>query len=199
MIRRPGKSGVRRSANGVSWSGPRPSRRTHDVGRMDHSTQVVRTGLESVDRGGVLLIVVVAVVSALLGKVERQGYHSTLVPGDPMPDYSALLMDGTRVSIRDFEGTVVLLNFWATLCSSCVEQFPGMQIIKQEFEGRGLDIISVNLDKGDRASVQESWDLGGYGWLNLFDDPSRVEGIFGWGDRYPKTVLVNRDGTVGVW
>ena len=149
--------------------------------------------------GLILLIVVIAATAALLERNERQGYHSTLVLGDSMPVYTAVSLDGTEVSIRDFAGSVVLLNFWATWCSTCVDQFPGMQLLKDEFEGQALEIISVNIDKEDRAGVQEFWDRGGYGWLNLFDDPARVERVFDWGDRYPKTVLVNRDGTVGVW
>lgn len=149
--------------------------------------------------GLILLILVVAVASALLERGEKQGYRSVLVPGNPMPEYAAVTLDGAEVSIRDFEGTVVLLNFWATWCSTCVDQFPEMQLVNHEFEGQPLEIISVNLDREDRAGVQEFWDRGGYGWRNVFDDPARVEELFDWGDRYPKTVLVNRDGTVGVW
>ena len=74
--------------------------------------------------GLILLIVVVAVVSALIGGREWLGSDSTLVPGDPIPEYSAVSMDGTSVAIKDFEGTAVPLNFWATWCSSCVDQFP---------------------------------------------------------------------------
>jgi thiol-disulfide isomerase/thioredoxin len=149
--------------------------------------------------GLILLIVCVAVVSALLQGREQRAYHSSLVLGDPLPNYSAVSLDGNPVSIRDHEGTVVLLNFWATWCSSCVDQFPGMQLLKHEFRGQGLEIISVNIDREDRAGVQEFWNDRGYDWLNLFDEQSRVEKVFGWGDRYPKTVVVNRDGTVGVW
>lgn len=116
-----------------------------------------------------------------------------------MPVYTAASADGTDVSIGDFAGSVVLLHFWATWCTTCVDQFPGMKILRDEFEGRPLKMISVNLDNEDRAGVQEFWDRRGYGWINLYDDPARVEGVFGWGDRYPKTILVNRDGTVGVW
>jgi peroxiredoxin len=149
--------------------------------------------------GLILLLVAMAVAAALVERNSRQSYHARLTPGDPMPPYTAVSIDGTEVSIGDFAGSAVLLTFWATWCSSCVDQLTEMQLFTNGVEGQGLEIISVNIDKDDRAGVQEFWDRRGYGWLNLFDDPSRVESVFGWGNRYPKTVLVNRDGTVGVW
>ena len=106
--------------------------------------------------GGLILpIILIAVAAALLERREQQDYHSHLVLGDSMPVYTAVSVDGTEVSIRDFAGSVVLLNFWATWCSTCVDQFPGMQLLKNEYEGQALEIISVNLDKEDRTGVQE--------------------------------------------
>ena len=149
--------------------------------------------------GLIVLVLAVGLVAAFLEGRDRRSLRSSLVPGNPMPSYAPLSMDGTEIPISDFLGSVVLLNFWASWCSSCIDQLSDMQLLRHELEARGLKIISVNLDREDRAGVQEFWDRGGYGWLNLFDDPGRVEEAFGWGDRYPKTVLVNRDGTVGVW
>ena len=150
--------------------------------------------------GGLLfLIILISVVAALVERRERQEYRATLSLGEMMPAYTASSVDETEVSIKEFQGSFVLLNFWATWCSTCVDQFPGMQLLLDEFEGRPLKVVSVHLDGEDRAGVQELWNRWGYGWLNLFDHPARVEAVFGWGDRYPKTILVNRDGTVGVW
>jgi len=148
--------------------------------------------------GGVVLLIIAAiVVSALMDR--EGGPVSILIPGDPFPPYAATSLDGTEVPISDFRGTPVLLNFWATWCSSCVDQLSEMQLLREELEGQGLEIITVNLDGEDRTGVSELWEQWGFGWLNLFDDPDRVEEVFAWGSRYPKTVLVNEDGTVGVW
>ena len=57
--------------------------------------------------GLILLIVVIAVAAALLERRERQGYRSTLVPGDSMPVYTAVSVDGTEVSIS---GPIALLH-----------------------------------------------------------------------------------------
>lgn len=148
--------------------------------------------------GGVVLLITAAILVSVL--LERDGHPtSSLIPGDPFPDYAATSLDGTDVPLSNFRGTAVLLNFWATWCSTCVDQLPAMQLLKNDFEGEALEIITVNLDREDRSGVSELWERWGYGWPNLFDDPDRVKELFQWDDRYPKTILVNRDGTIGVW
>lgn len=147
--------------------------------------------------GVVTLIVAVMVISLVLE--EKKGPTSNLVPGDPLPDYTALSEDGSRVSIEDFRGKVVLLSFWATWCSECVDQLPTMQQLKDEFGNQGLELISVSLDDQDPTWIREYLDAGGHDWLSLSDDPEHIQEVFGWGRRLPKTVLVNRDGTLGVW
>ena len=148
--------------------------------------------------GGVLLLIITAmVISAVLE--EKKVPESNLIPGDPLPDYAAVSVDGSRVSIGDFRGKVVLLSFWATWCSECVDQLPALQQLKNEFGTRGLELISVSLDDQDPAWVQEYLEAGGHNWLSLSDEPENMNEVFGWGRRIPKTVLVNRDGTVGIW
>jgi peroxiredoxin len=149
--------------------------------------------------GLVLLVIVIAVVSAVLDERGRRSPESHLVPGEPLPDYAARSLDGAEVSIGEFRGRVVLLSFWATWCSECVDQLPDLQALKDELGEQGLELISVSVDDQDRAWVQSFLDGGEHDWLNLFDDPAHINQVFGWGSRIPKTVLVNRDGTVGVW
>jgi len=72
------------------------------------------TGRSSSFLGGgvVLLIIVVMVVSAVLE--QKKSPTSNLIPGAPLPDYGAVSLDGSTVSIGDFRGRVVVLSFWAT-------------------------------------------------------------------------------------
>lgn len=157
------------------------------------------TGRSSSFLGGgvVLLIITVMVVSAVLE--QKKGPASNLIPGGPLPDYAAVSLDASQVSIGQFKGKVVLLSFWATWCSECVDQLPTLHGLKDEFGDQGLELISVSLDDQDLSWVQTYLDGGGHDWLNLSDKPEHVQEVFGWGHSIPKTILVNRDGTVGVW
>jgi peroxiredoxin len=145
----------------------------------------------------VLLIIAVIVASAVFEGIK--GPASNLTPGDPTPDYAAVSAEGSNIRIGSLRGNVVLLSFWATWCSECVTQLSALQLLKDEFGSRGLELISVSLDDQDPTQVQEFLEVGGHDWLNLFDSPEHMHEVFGWGQGIPKTVLVNRDGTVAVW
>jgi peroxiredoxin len=64
-------------------------------------------------------------------------------------------LDGKLVGLRDFEGKVVLLNFWATWCAPCLKEMPGMQRLYQEYNARGLVIVGVSVDKSPPGEVKE--------------------------------------------
>jgi peroxiredoxin len=147
--------------------------------------------------GVVLIIIIVMVVSAVLEA--KKGPESNLIPGDPLPDYAAVSADGSEFSIGELRGKVVLLSFWATWCSECVHQLPALQQLNDEYADQGLELVSVSLDDQDPAWVKDYLDAGGHDWLNLSDEPEHMQEVFGWGRGVPKTILVNRDGTVAVW
>lgn len=159
------------------------------------------TGRRSTDISGIilLLIVAIAVVSALRERGDGEADPSALAPGEPLPAYAAYDRDGTAVSLETYRGKVVLLTFWTRDCSACVDQFDAMRALKAEIGDSGLELVSVNLEGGDQESVQSYLDALGYDWANLFDDPEHVSQLFAWGARLPKSVLVNRDGTVAAW
>ena len=51
------------------------------------------------------------------------------------------------VSLKDFRGRVVYLDFWASWCKPCVKSFPWMQTMNATYQSQGLEIVAVNLDK----------------------------------------------------
>ena len=159
------------------------------------------TGRRSTDISGLLFlsIVAIAVFSALWEKRSRDAHDSTLIPGEPLPVYDAFSHDGSVVSMEMFRGRVVLLTFWTRQCTACVDQFESMQALGDDLGDDGLEVVSVNLEETDRVLVRSYLDALGYDWANLFDDPSHVNEVFAWGKLIPKTILLNRDGTVGVW
>lgn len=59
--------------------------------------------------------------------------------------------DGNTIRLQGFRGKVVFLNFWATWCVPCRLEMPAMERLYQEFKGRGLVVLAVNLQEGPSA------------------------------------------------
>ena len=112
----------------------------------------------------------------------------------PAPDFTLLDSDGKKVSLKDFRGKVVFLNFWGTWCGPCREEMPGMQRLYQEFRGRGFEIIGVNVkDRRPDAlafvkQLQVTYPI-------LFDVQGEVGVLYG-AFGMPLTYLIDRNGIV---
>jgi len=67
-----------------------------------------------------------------------------------VPAFSITTVDGTRVSMDDLQGKVVLLDFWATWCGPCREALPHIRQVAKKFQGEPLVILSVSLDSDEQ-------------------------------------------------
>lgn len=65
-------------------------------------------------------------------------------------------LDGSRFSLRDFQGRVVVVDFWATYCPPCVKQAPQLAELSRRYHDQGLEVIGLTSDeKSDQAKVEE--------------------------------------------
>ncbi|EMI46582.1 redoxin domain-containing protein [Rhodopirellula sp. SWK7] len=76
----------------------------------------------------------------IAGKI---GSHPLL--GKKVPDYTLTLLDGTEVSSEDLEGKVVVLDFWATWCTPCLQAMPVIKAAVDEFEDKDVVFYAVNV------------------------------------------------------
>jgi len=84
----------------------------------------------------------------LVGSVAAASAAWPLASGAPAPACSAPALDGGRaVSVADYRGKVVYLDFWASWCAPCRESFPFMNDLQRELAGKGLQIVAVSVDK----------------------------------------------------
>src|SRR3972149_9141638 len=74
------------------------------------------------------------------------------------PDFTVLSLDGRKVSLQDYRGKIVFLHFWATWCKPCIEEFPTIDRMYKEYKDKGLVVLAISIDKGDKGVVKSFVD-----------------------------------------
>ncbi len=89
---------------------------------------------------------------SVLGRDLRQMLRQQLLirPGQPAPAFTLVSSEGKNVSLSDFKGKVVYLDFWGTWCRPCMQEMPASTALKQKFEGR--DVVFVYISVGDKEA-----------------------------------------------
>ena len=73
--------------------------------------------------------------------------------GQPRPDFTLRNASGDPVSASDFDGKVLLVNFWASWCKPCVEEMPMLSDLQRDHAARSLQVIGIALDDPQRAQA----------------------------------------------
>jgi thiol-disulfide isomerase/thioredoxin len=147
----------------------------------------------------VIIVGVVVLALVLIGLAPRGGRSGG---GEPKPGprtgsasrpLSGKTTDGRAVSLADFKGKVVLINFWATWCGPCREEMPAIIALHKKYKDRGLVVLSIASD-----DTPEPVDA------LLKDNPLPFTVIYGTDDMkrtyavnaLPTTVLIDKSGQI---
>ena len=122
---------------------------------------------------------------------------SPLVVGKLAPDFTLSTLDGTEVSLSQFRGQPVLINFWASWCFSCREEMPEMVRMYKSHKAEGLMILGVNLTFQDALpDVQAFVSEFNITFPILLDEDGTVTEKLYQIPGIPTTIFVKRDGTI---
>jgi peroxiredoxin len=108
----------------------------------------------AVSRQGLKIAAVVLLIGAyfILQYLASQPKTPGMAPGEsrarkPFPaDFTLPDVRGNTTRLADFQGRVVLLNFWATWCSPCRTEMPSMQALYQDYHHKGFTILAISSD-----------------------------------------------------
>jgi peroxiredoxin len=143
-----------------------------------------------------LVLVVLAVVLTLINCSKEPDIKQVPVEGGMAPDFTLLNLSGQEVSLADFRGKTLVLNFWATWCGPCRLEMPFLQEVSvdPEWAERGLVVLAVNL--GDSAAAVRGF-MGDNGLtFNVLLDSNREVGVQ-YNTRYiPTTYFIDKDGII---
>lgn len=114
--------------------------------------------------------------------------------GEPAPDFRLENPDGQSVSLSDFRGKPVLLNFWATWCPPCRNEMSYLQEVYEEWSGKGLVVLAINLGE-DPTEVKRFLQAQGLSLPVLIDvpgDSAHQYNIFS----IPTSFFIDSDGII---
>ncbi|MEE9475475.1 MAG: TlpA disulfide reductase family protein [Roseateles sp.] len=112
----------------------------------------------------------------------------------PAVDY--VLLNGQKASSRDWQGKVMLVNFWATSCTTCVAEMPQIIATHERFKARGFDTVAVAMSYDPPAFVAKFAETRRLPFGVAIDNTGAVAGAFGQVQMTPTTFLVNKRGEI---
>ncbi|MCK6432989.1 MAG: TlpA family protein disulfide reductase [Burkholderiaceae bacterium] len=112
----------------------------------------------------------------------------------PAVDYT--LLDGTRGNISRLKGQVVLVNFWATSCTTCVKEMPQIVDTYQRYRNRGFQTLAVAMEYDPPAYVASFARTRALPFGVAIDNTGEIARQFGQVRVTPTTVLINKRGEV---
>jgi cytochrome c biogenesis protein CcmG/thiol:disulfide interchange protein DsbE len=117
--------------------------------------------------------------------------------GKQAPDFTLPTLDGIEVSLSQFHGQPVLINFWATWCLPCREEMPELVRSYEAHKSEGLMILGLNLTYSDTLpGVQEFVNEFHLTFPVLLDKDGKVAERLYPLPGVPTSIFINRDGTI---
>lgn len=113
-----------------------------------------------------------------------------------VPGYKMKTLAGKRISLKDYRGSPLLLNFWATWCAPCRKEFPIIKEIENKFGKDGLVVLAINVDDTRTISAVKSFVSAHSLNFTIPLDPNRKLLNNFRGSALPLTVLIDASGNV---
>lgn len=160
------------------------------------------------------LIIVVAIAGVIAGAVANQYYsqnstkasasNTAVTKAAPKklksnrrPDYQLKDLDGKLRSASEWDGKVIVLNFWATWCPPCRREMPAFIEFQEAYEKKGVTFIGIALD--EKNAVVDFTDSLGINYPILIAEQEGIQLAQQYGNRLnvlPFTVVIDRRGNI---
>ena len=137
----------------------------------------------------------------MLASMKQQGeagaIQGGMVVGAKFPDFEEKDLEGKPLSVANYKGKVLLVDFWATWCGPCVRELPNVLKAYEKYHPKGFEILGVSLDS-DKARLTSFMTAQKVTWQQYFDGKgwqNKLAGKYGVSS-IPATYLLDGEGKI---
>lgn len=184
-------------------------RKVHLLFQSNLLTSIFGRSVGTLITRSMMLVVAVGLLAIFTVSLLRPGSASTVSPtttsssapvglqvGDAAPNFTLTTLDGKQVSLSDFRGKPVMLNFWYATCPGCLAEIPGMQrfYAAQQAAGKNFVILGVN-SVDDAQTAQQFAQQYGLTYALVMDKNQQVATLYSL-TATPTSYFIDRQGII---
>ena len=143
---------------------------------------------------GVVAVVVIGYAIQALARPPLVEIRGSTLLDRPAPHFELDRLDGGTISLAQYRGRPMVVNFWASWCIPCREEFPLLREARQRHSATGLEIIGIVHDDGPDAARRFAADYDAE-WPMALDPDDAAWNAYG-GQLLPITFYIDREGIV---
>lgn len=136
-----------------------------------------------------------ALIGALVLALAAGGY-ATFGGAQAAPEVTYFAIDGKKMSTESLRGKVVMVNFWATSCVTCVKEMPAMVETYNKYKGQGLEFIAVAMQYDPPNYVLNYAETRRLPFTVALDSGGNIAKSFGNVVMTPTTFVIDKDGKI---
>ena len=139
------------------------------------------------------IILITATGLAILGLPDGGGAESESISKEAV-DFTLNDLSGKQVSLQDYEGKVVVLNFWATWCSPCRREMPGLEKLYQKYKDKDFQLLGIVVVSSEKDISDQVKSIG-VSYPILLGDKKLISD-YGSFNMIPNSFIIGRDGKI---
>ena len=137
----------------------------------------------------------IGVLTVVFLYIVAQTFEQKVVDkGDKAPKFAVTTDQGEQVGSTNFKGKLLVVNFWATWCPPCIEEWPSLNNFAQQYKDKGVTVLAVSIDRNDKR-YREFLAKNRPRFLTTRDPESNIPASYGT-FLVPETYIINQQGKV---